>query len=297
VTLHDELRGLQQAAVEARAAADKAEQALTTAQTALQDLQARPRVSRQTLERAQRRVERARARQGKTRLAADAANATYRSALTALPGTLDPTVPLLLLPVRLETRFRNSDLLVRVYPDAIHVDDHEPELTEAEIRFGQEFWRQTWQAASAPAGEVEPARRAAWSQLTGRVGSTRAAWIAQMLTPRNAPTPDLPPPLGTEPAFPSPPTRLSSLARPAQTTVLPDRWVALGYRGQSFHADTRIVTVEGELIPRPLPVGLGSPRSTGDPGDPVEDGIRWMVEFDEAVRVGMGLVVPLPAAV
>ena len=54
---------------------------------------------------------------------------------------LDRDLPLLLLPVRLETRFFRKpnnkwELRVRVYPDDIHVDSHEPELTSSEVEWG-----------------------------------------------------------------------------------------------------------------------------------------------------------------
>ena len=53
--------------------------------------------------------------------------------------------PLVLFPVRLETRFfplpdGSSELRVRVYPDKVHLDSHEPKLTADEVTWGQHFW-------------------------------------------------------------------------------------------------------------------------------------------------------------
>ena len=53
----------------------------------------------------------------------------------------------------LETRFfpqadGSSELRVRVYPDKVHIDSHEPELTADELTWGQHFWEQTWRAAN-----------------------------------------------------------------------------------------------------------------------------------------------------
>jgi len=52
--------------------------------------------------------------------------------------------PIALLPVGLETKFVGDELRVRIYPDDVHVDAHEPELTPNEERWGQIFWTQVY---------------------------------------------------------------------------------------------------------------------------------------------------------
>ncbi|WP_254764254.1 hypothetical protein [Natrinema marinum] len=63
--------------------------------------------------------------------------------------------PVALLPVRLETRFVDSafdtddvpdQLLVRVFPDQLHMNSHEPELTDEEVTWGENFWATVWYA-------------------------------------------------------------------------------------------------------------------------------------------------------
>src|SRR3954467_15479112 len=76
--------------------------------------------------------------------------------------------PLLLLPVRLETRFAEvpgtgTELRVRVFPDTVHLDSHEPDLTAGEQDWGRHYWAQDWRA-----GADEDARAAAWQQLADR---------------------------------------------------------------------------------------------------------------------------------
>ena len=202
------------------------------------------------------------------------------------PLLLNGDRPLVLFPVRLETRFFGQELRIRVFPDKIHVDTHEPELTADEVEWGKHFHTLLWNATT------EEARKNAWRQLADRYGAERASWIARQLTPTNpAERPAKPP------KFPSPPVRPEAQknetwTRAPRTAVLPDQWIAT-----AFVQGTSAVTVAGNLIPDILPVGP-NPQVTvleDDETLAIDDGMKWMVDFNEAERLGMAVRLPLPA--
>ncbi|MGK2902131.1 MAG: hypothetical protein ACSLE7_04520, partial [Mycobacterium sp.] len=88
--------------------------------------------------------------------------------------------PLLLLPVRVETRFIGNELLVRIFPDECSVDSFDPELSRAEVDSGARFWREYWRAGGVTADE-----RSAFTALTGGYGTGRASWIVNDYRPVN----------------------------------------------------------------------------------------------------------------
>ena len=220
-------------------------------------------------------------------------------AIPNLPATPDlltqlspGAAPLVLFPVRLETRFFSLpaggfELRVRVYPDTLHIDSHEPGLTPEELRWGRHFWEQSWRAA----GDDERAR-AAWRQLADRFDAPRAAWVARALRPLNPDDrPDDPVPaeaaLDTPPRFPDPPTKDESWTRPPLARALPARWIVLGYRGGRL-----VFNVTGGPIRAALQAGPDpkADSATSDPDRPaIDDGMRWLVDFEEAEQAGMGI--------
>ncbi len=136
-------------------------------------------------------------RQELSNLHADASDLLGR--LTALA---DPTqqisqwsdeFPILLFPVRIETRFHRgisdapapsaggaSQLWIRIYPDDCQVDSFEEMLTESELESTRAFWASMWRA-----GGIEAQERGAWRSLVGGSGSGRAAYIIQQYQPAN----------------------------------------------------------------------------------------------------------------
>lgn len=200
-----------------------------------------------------------------------------------------PAQPLVLFPVRLETRFfpqadGSSELRVRVYPDKVHIDSHEPQLTNDELTWGKHFWEQTWRAS-----DDEERAKAAWRQLSDRYDPPRAAWIALTLKPLN---PDDRPripikmdePLQNPVDFPAPPTQAEPWMRAPETRVLPNFWVALGYK------DGRLVmNVKGGPIQDPLAVGPDPSQSARSDELGIDQRMKWMVDFDAAEKAGMGI--------
>jgi len=216
---------------------------------------------------------------------------------------LPSDVPLALLPVRLETRFvaqpdGTQQLRIRVFPDQIHVDSHEPELSDDEQNWGRHFWELNWRAAGD-----EARRRLAWQQLANRFDAPRASWIARALRPLNlAARPTAPladdAPLVPPPQFPADlPAQAEGGAwqRAPLARLMPDRWIAVARSAG---------VVVGRVLGAPITAApaLGpDPRAAPEPpadgsAAPLDAGMRWMVDFDEAERIGMGLRMSLPAA-
>ncbi|MFF3710974.1 hypothetical protein [Streptomyces phaeochromogenes] len=285
---------------------------------------------------------------------------------------LSDDFPVLLGPVRLETRFTKTELMVRVFPDEWSVDKAEPLPSDAEFAALGAYWTGQWRAAGRAGGE-----RGAWEEFTRRVPVGRAAWLAATYPPANpadkpsqvpagtvvlviigatavpagdrqptvaywtavwrargdrdrlraaeiallaavgptrakavrarrpsgidgAPTAPAPPP-GTQAAvvvaflvLPRPATATDSWTQPAKARLLPDRFTFVGYVGEE-----QVFALPGADVPRELAV---SP----DPGErnqlrldedsgvlTVPDDLLWLTDFGEAVRVGMGLRIPL----
>ena len=190
-----------------------------------------------------------------------------------------------------------SELRVRVYPDKVHLDTHEPTLTQDEHDWGTSFWEQDWRA-----GNDINARQAAWAQLADRFGDARAAWIARSLWPTNvAQRPTIPTaagaPLPVSPALGAAvvelPTEASAWRHPPYARLMPDCWMAVLQAGGQT-----IAAVKGAPITAPLAAGpdpKGTPPTTPDDQLTIDPGMKWMVDFNSAVAAGMGLSIPLPA--
>jgi hypothetical protein len=200
---------------------------------------------------------------------------------------LATTLPIVFLPIRLETRFAiggdAQELWIRVYPDDVHADSHERELTSGEVAAARAYWTAIWRDPAAA--------KNAWKVLLASVPAPRAAWVVRELTPRNVDGDH-----SAEPDFPEPAERLGEWTRAVEARLLPDRWVAIGYRGGQEAA--RAV---GRAIVEPLAVTLAPDASAAQQEDisgdglVVDEAVRWTIDFERAVEVGMALRMPLAA--
>lgn len=187
--------------------------------------------------------------------------------------------PLLLLPVRLETRFHENLLKVRIYPDQIHLDEHERDLTEAEIDLGQSYWQQRLDTQPG-----SPERQCLDQWLADQLTARRAAWVARVMRPV----------IRGDGSHTSP--KLAPRARAAAgiARCLPSRFRVLGHvRGvQRFAHSTSAVSGDLALSPQ---LADATPYSAAEGSLPVDARYAWMTDYDLAVASGMALTITLDA--
>lgn len=178
-------------------------------------------------------------------------------------AAFDASTPIVLLPVRLETRWfvveGSTDLLelrVRVFPDEIHFAEEMP-ATTAELHDVGEYW-----AVRTRDGEDAESTRIEWLQLADRFGIGRAAWLVRANAPGATPE--------------STATRMVAVG-------LPDRWRAI-LRGPNVH-----IVETGSLISEIV----GAPLAGDAPGPAHQPALgaslAWIVDFGAAEAVGMAL--------
>ncbi len=208
--------------------------------------------------------------------------------------------PLALLPVRLETRYRtaadgSTSLLVRIYPDQLHIDAHDPRLSPPELAAGLEFWRAQWRAG----GNRERQQRG-WATLAERFGPGRAGWVATATTPTNPqarPGAEVPDgaALAAEPTFPA--VQPSERRSTPVARLLPSHWTATAYAqgavvavgsGQPITADPAV----GPDLSAPL-VG----EADDDEVAAIDREMNWLVDFRAAEDLGMALRLPVSGPV
>ncbi len=186
--------------------------------------------------------------------------------------------------------------------DVILVVSTQPPVPELEKAAVGDFWAATWRA-----GDDIAAQQVAVTALEGALGADRANEVRESTVPRNlsfTPAPGVDrTTVRVEVAFLELPDLSTADAQrmawshAPHVRVLPERLVLQAYRD-----DTLVVEELGNPIPIPLVVGLDPLASAADQVTS-EDGeialsepMRWIADFDEAVRIGMGFRIPISAA-
>ena len=283
------LRSLQSSAARARLVLDETDRGLAKAAADLRSAETRlaraeARGDRAAAENAKRAIEAgiaareaARARRGEVHGELSEILDTLRDVDLDAPGD----TPLLLLPIRLETRFADNGrtLRIRIYPDEIHLDALDRGLTPGERAAGQGYWSALWAAGD------EAATEPAWATLTHAVGADRAVWVARAMTPTNPAARAG----GGAPAFPEPAEahRTAAVAR-----LLPERFFVAAEQGR------QIVRGHGQAVAPEVRVGLLSDDEelVDQAGLKMLPGTEWLADYDKALAAGLAITLALPSA-
>src|SRR5579872_2503810 len=225
----------------------------------------------------------------------------YQPGPQQLTGQLNDSIPFVLLPVRIETRFQpgieNPELWVRVYPDDIAIHTHEEVLTDAEVTAGETYWTSLYTAITSGGSNAEAQKKTAWSILVAQFGAPRSAWVAQQTKPTNWSDTLTGITSSSQLTFPViSQTKTLAWSRAPRSKVMPDKFVVM-----LFNGSTKVKEVTGNQLPPELIVGP-------DPTDTANSFVTtnnqlvfgpdfdWASNFDRAVQLGLGFQIPLTSA-
>ena len=177
------------------------------------------------------------------------------------------------MPIRLETKFVEDELRIRILPDRMSVQGAAP-ASAGELEEAVDFW------VRYHAAKTKEQRTATWRQYARRLGSTRAGFVARLTRP----TVDAKGQLGFPKVVPE-------TDGPAFTTLLPDRWLATGWVGSKVAFQEFSDPVTGPLAVSPDPT---APTTTlGGSGLQIDPATAWLFDYQEALTCGMAITVPL----
>ncbi|QHT69140.1 hypothetical protein GXP67_22095 [Rhodocytophaga rosea] len=189
----------------------------------------------------------------------------------------------------IKRKIDNRELRIRIYPDDVFLEGLERFLQPGEWEAGTQFWKNIGTGTDV---------KEAWFQLSTTVMPARAAWIIRNTLPTNF-SPDKP--LPNPPQFAAQRSlKDGSYTYPPITRLLPERFTVRLYKDGTFKEFT------GNLIPEPLVLGLDP---THDPFDSNKDSgmtqkgtniqtpeyLRWIHDFEEAEKLGLGIRIDLNA--
>lgn len=207
----------------------------------------------------------------------------------------DNAIPHALFPVRLETKFKKFDdggtdkykIRVRLYPDDLLVHTHEESLTQWEISTAKDYWLKVW------ANNTTQTKKDAWTFVSKRFSSQRAAWIIQRQTPTNITQIGIDP----SPVFPLVDVKTSGWTQQPEVRLMPDKFQVNVYYKATPQDD--YTHLEGQFfnqVADRLKCGIDPFNDESlklndtDPDDEKLEfggGIEWMSQFDDAVANGM----------
>ena len=118
-----------------------------------------------------------------------------------------------------------------------------------------------------------------WRQFVGRLGTNRAGYVARLTRPSSAPG---------QLTFPRS-CRRGAHAR--RMSLLPDRWLAFGWVGETLAFQQFGNPVTGPLAVSPDPTAPVT--EVGRSGLRIDPATSWLFDYDEAVERGMAITVPL----